>query len=169
MHSVSRVVRFDARTGKCSLRITAGPDALQRVELNAAEDPACPGSEDPPLLREALRQLAAYFAGALAEFDLPLAMNGTEFQKRVWRALLEIPYGETWSYSQLAGHIGNPAAVRAVGAANGQNPLAIIVPCHRVIGAHGNLVGYGGGLPLKQMLLDLEAEHAERFRQAAAR
>ena len=87
----------------------------------------------------------------------------------MWKALVEIPYGETRSYSDLARSIGKPAAVRAVGAANGRNPIAIIVPCHRVIGASGKLVGYGGGLPMKRMLLDLEAEYAERFRKAAAR
>lgn len=120
-------------------------------------------------MREALRQLGAYFSGRLTAFDLPLSMKGTDFQRRVWRALLQIPYGETCSYAELARAIGAPAAVRAVGAANGRNPIAIVVPCHRVIGANGKLVGYGGGLPMKQMLLRLEAEHAERVRQAAAR
>jgi methylated-DNA-[protein]-cysteine S-methyltransferase len=96
-------------------------------------------------------------------------MAGTDFQQRVWAALREIPYGRTCSYGDLARSIGKPAAVRAVGAANGRNPIAIIVPCHRVIGAAGKLVGYGGGLPMKRMLLDLEAENVERLRQAATR
>lgn len=102
-------------------------------------------------------QLARYFAGKLTEFDLPLAPDGTQFQRAVWAALQQIPYGETWSYGQLASKIGNPAAVRAVGLANGRNPIAVVVPCHRVIGADGNLTGYGGGLDRKRYLLDLEA------------
>jgi len=102
-------------------------------------------------------QLAAYFAGQLTEFDLPLAPAGTLFQRTVWAALQQIPYGETWSYGQLASKVGNPAAVRAVGLANGRNPIAVVVPCHRVIGADGSLTGYGGGLDRKRFLLDLEA------------
>jgi methylated-DNA-[protein]-cysteine S-methyltransferase len=102
-------------------------------------------------------QLAAYFAGRLTEFSLPLAPAGTPFQRRVWAGLQEIPYGDTWSYGQLAGKVGNPAAVRAVGLANGRNPIAVVIPCHRVIGADGSLTGYGGGLDRKRFLLDLEA------------
>ncbi|MGB6454905.1 MAG: methylated-DNA--[protein]-cysteine S-methyltransferase [Streptosporangiaceae bacterium] len=102
-------------------------------------------------------QLVAYFAGRLAEFSLPLAPAGTPFQRRVWAGLQDIPYGETWSYGQLAGKIGNPAAVRAVGLANGRNPIAVVIPCHRVIGADGSLTGYGGGLERKRFLLNLEA------------
>ncbi|SPF41532.1 Methylated-DNA--protein-cysteine methyltransferase [Candidatus Sulfopaludibacter sp. SbA4] len=109
-----------------------------------------------PLLVEAARQLRAYFAGTLREFHLPLDMEGTDFQMRVWRQLETIPYGETRSYAQIAAAIGSPSAVRAVGAANGANPVAIVVPCHRVIGSSGKLVGYGGGLPLKKRLLGLE-------------
>jgi methylated-DNA-[protein]-cysteine S-methyltransferase len=104
-------------------------------------------------LPQAVRQLGEYFAGSRREFDLPLRPNGTEFQRRVWRALTEIPYGETWSYGELAKRIGNPNASRAVGLANGRNPIALVVPCHRVIGADGSLTGYGGGLPRKQWLL----------------
>ena len=104
-------------------------------------------------LPEAVRQLAEYFAGNRRVFDLPLRLNGTEFQQRVWRALTEIPYGETWSYGELAKRIGNPNASRAVGLANGRNPVSIVVPCHRVIGADGSLTGYGGGLQRKQWLL----------------
>ncbi|WP_037570499.1 methylated-DNA--[protein]-cysteine S-methyltransferase [Phaeacidiphilus oryzae] len=112
------------------------------------------GAPDP--LPEAARQLAEYFAGDRRDFDLPLAPQGTEFQKSVWAALREIPYGETWSYGRLAEHLGRPGASRAVGLANGRNPISIIVPCHRVIGADGSLTGYGGGLPRKRTLLALE-------------
>ena len=105
---------------------------------------------------EVIRQLQAYFSGELKEFDLPLAMEGTEFQLRVWNALRAIPYGETISYALLAERIGNPKAVRAVGLANGSNPIPIIVPCHRVIGSDGSLTGFGGGLSTKKMLLELE-------------
>jgi len=105
---------------------------------------------------EVIRQLLAYFRGDLKEFDVPLAMEGTPFQLRVWNALRGIPYGETISYAQLAERIGNPKAVRAVGLANGCNPIPIIVPCHRVIGSDGSLTGFGGGLSTKKKLLDLE-------------
>ncbi|GFG51405.1 methylated-DNA--[protein]-cysteine S-methyltransferase [Mycolicibacterium agri] len=105
---------------------------------------------------EAVDQLEAYFAGELTDFDLELDMVGTEFQRRVWAALLTIPYGETRSYGEIARQIGAPGAFRAVGLANGHNPIGIIVPCHRVIGANGSLTGYGGGLDRKRMLLDME-------------
>lgn len=107
-------------------------------------------------LKEPIRQLKAYFAGKLRAFDLLLAADGTDFQKCVWQALCRIPYGKTASYGEIARAIGNPAASRAVGLANGRNPIAIIVPCHRVIGKNGKLVGYGGGLEHKQSLLKLE-------------
>jgi methylated-DNA-[protein]-cysteine S-methyltransferase len=106
-----------------------------------------------------VEQLDAYFAGARTEFDIALRMDGTDFQRQVWAALLGIPYGETASYGEIAEEIGRPTASRAVGMANGRNPLAIIVPCHRVIGSSGSLVGYGGGLDRKQTLLDLERAH----------
>jgi methylated-DNA-[protein]-cysteine S-methyltransferase len=105
------------------------------------------------LIDEALRQLADYFNGTRRSFDLPLAFSGTEFQQAVWRQLLTIPYGETVSYLEIASALGNLKAVRAVGAANGQNPISIIAPCHRVIGSNGKLVGYGGGLWRKEWLL----------------
>ncbi len=108
-------------------------------------------------LTEAVRQLKAYFAGKLQAFDLPLAAEGSDFQLRVWRALRKIPYGATASYGEIAKSVGNPAAARAVGMANGRNPIAIIVPCHRIIGSSGKLVGYGGGLHHKQTLLNLES------------
>lgn len=109
---------------------------------------------------EARRQFEAYFDGQLIDFDLPLAPRGTVFQRNVWNALCSIPYGATISYLELAHRVGNPKASRAVGLANGANPLSIIVPCHRVIGANGSLTGYGGGLPAKRFLLDLERRHA---------
>ena len=107
--------------------------------------------------REAKQQLAAYFAGTLTEFDLPLAMRGSDFQRGVWEELRTIPFGSTISYGELARRLGNPNASRAVGLANGRNPVSIIVPCHRVIGANGKLVGYGGGLPRKAALLAFES------------
>jgi methylated-DNA-[protein]-cysteine S-methyltransferase len=111
---------------------------------------------DDSIFPEAAEQLAAYFAGELFDFDLPLSLRGTPFQLRVWAALQEIPYGETRSYGWLAQRIDKPTASRAVGMANGRNPIGIIVPCHRVIGANGKLVGYGGGLDRKHRLLELE-------------
>ncbi len=109
-----------------------------------------------PLIKDAFRQLSEYLIGERKEFDLPIRMRGTEFQKRVWRALLDIPYGETRSYKQIAEAIGNPKGVRAVGMANNRNQLLIVIPCHRVIGASGSLVGYGEGLEMKEFLLRLE-------------
>jgi methylated-DNA-[protein]-cysteine S-methyltransferase len=114
-------------------------------------------TSDDALLREAEEQLSAYFAGELRRFDLPLSPRGTEFQRRVWDAVAAVPYGTTTTYSRLAAAIGRPRATRAVGAANGRNPLPIVVPCHRVIGASGALTGYGGGLDVKRALLALEA------------
>ncbi|MFD3994595.1 methylated-DNA--[protein]-cysteine S-methyltransferase [Streptomyces sp. NPDC058548] len=119
------------------------------------------GEPDPRPFGEAIRQLDAYFAGELTEFDLPLNLIGTPFQLRVWEGLLRIPYGETRTYGELAGELGNPSASRAVGLANGKNPVSIIVPCHRVIGAGGGLTGYGGGLDRKQRLLAFESGTAE--------
>jgi methylated-DNA-[protein]-cysteine S-methyltransferase len=113
---------------------------------------------DAPVLAETERQLGEYFAGQRQEFDLPLALKGTPFQRCVWEALLGVGYGQTVSYGQLADQIGKPTAARAVGLANGRNPVSIIVPCHRVIGSDGSLTGYGGGLPNKRRLLDLERQ-----------
>lgn len=111
---------------------------------------------DESVFSDVVGQLKAYFAGDLCDFDVQMDLRGTEFQRRVWQALLTIPYGETRSYGQIAEQIGAPGAARAVGLANGHNPVAIIVPCHRVIGAAGKLTGYGGGLDRKQTLLSLE-------------
>ncbi|MBX5485393.1 Methylated-DNA--protein-cysteine methyltransferase [Mycolicibacterium hassiacum DSM 44199] len=111
---------------------------------------------DDTVFPDVVDQLDAYFAGDLKEFDVALDLVGTAFQRKVWAALLTIPYGETRSYGEIARQIGSPGASRAVGLANGHNPVAIIVPCHRVIGANGGLTGYGGGLERKRMLLDME-------------
>lgn len=112
--------------------------------------------KETPLIRKAISEIKEYLAGKRTSFDLPLEMKGTEFQKATWDALLTIPYGETRSYKQIAEQIGRPKACRAIGMANNRNAISIIVPCHRVIGANGSLVGYGGGLDLKERLLSLE-------------
>ena len=116
--------------------------------------------EETPLLREAFAQLEAYLAGRRRAFDLPLKPEGTPFMQKVWRALCSIPYGKTASYKAIAEAIGNPKACRAVGMANNRNPISIFIPCHRIIGSNGTLVGYGGGLDMKQTLLELERRHA---------
>lgn len=117
-------------------------------------------SLEPSGFDDVVDQLGAYFAGELTDFDIELDLAGTEFQRRVWKALLTIPYGQTRSYGQIAEQIGAPGAARAVGLANGHNPIAIIVPCHRVIGANGSLTGFGGGLGRKRTLLELEKQKA---------
>jgi len=113
------------------------------------------------LLKEAAKQLTEYFEGRRKSFDLPLAPTGTEFQMKCWKALQEIPYGETRTYGEIAEKIGNPKACRAVGLSNNRNPISIVIPCHRVIGANGKLVGYAGGLNVKEYLLNLEKENAK--------
>ena len=123
-----------------------------------ANDPTVANDSAEPF-PQARQELAEYFAGARTKFDVPLAPEGTAFQRRVWQALLQVPYGATATYGDIARKIGSPKAVRAVGAANGRNPIAIVVPCHRVIGANGTLTGYGGGLTRKRALLDLETAH----------
>lgn len=115
---------------------------------------------NPAAFGAATEQLNAYFAGELTEFDFPFELRGSDFQRRVWQALLTIPYGQTRSYGTIADQIGAPGSARAVGLANGHNPIAIVVPCHRVIGANGSLTGYGGGLDRKQTLLALEKKRA---------
>ena len=145
------------------LTLAADDRGLTRI-LFANQDPAdhglgpadAPEAPDDPLLAEAARQLDEYFAGTRATFDLPLHLEGTEFQRRAWLALADIPYGQTTSYAEQARAIGEPGAFRAVGAANGANPLPIVLPCHRVVGADGSLTGFGGGLAVKQELLELE-------------
>jgi methylated-DNA-[protein]-cysteine S-methyltransferase len=142
------------------LLLAADDTGLRSIEfVNGRRNPAHPDPgwrEDPERLQDPIRQLNAYFAGDLEAFDLPLAPAGTAFQLAVWRSLREIPYGETISYGELARRLGNPNASRAVGLANGSNPIPIVIPCHRVIGSNGKLTGYGGGLPIKEKLLALE-------------
>ena len=146
-----------AASDSAIVRVAAGLSEEElRAELAARTRVKSMRPAAHPLLREALEQLEEYFEGKRREFDLPLQLSGTPFQMRVWRALQAIPYGETRSYGEVARMVGCPKAARAVGAANGANPLAIVVPCHRVIQSDGRLGGYGGGLRLKQFLLDLE-------------
>jgi methylated-DNA-[protein]-cysteine S-methyltransferase len=144
------------------LTLTAVGGALTGVYMNEQRHlPKLPtGCErDDAGFGHVVEQLSAYFTGALTDFDLPVELHGTDFQRRVWAALREIPYGETISYGELARWVGNPKASRAVGLANGRNPVAIIVPCHRVIGADGSLTGYGGGLDRKVWLLEHEGSY----------
>lgn len=162
------------------VELIAAPEALVEVRLPGSsvpaetspsrpdmQEPGVPAetSSAPPgsVLDRAVRELRAYFRGELREFTVPVALSGTPFQERVWRGLLSIPYGERRSYGWLAEEIGRPTASRAVGAANGCNPVPLVVPCHRVIGADGSLVGYGGGLETKRWLLSHEAAQAELF------
>ena len=134
-----------------------GHSESERRSWTADDGGANPASR---VLARAREQLTAYFAGELRQFDLPLDATGTPFQKQVWGELRKIPYGTTWSYGELARRVGDPRKARAVGAANGHNPISIIVPCHRVIGANGSLTGFGGGLDRKQWLLAHEARQA---------
>jgi methylated-DNA-[protein]-cysteine S-methyltransferase len=140
--------------------LLAGDDeGLRVLQFKNGRDKAVPqpGWEpDRTRLAEPVRQVSAYFRGTLKNFSFAVVPQGTAFQTAVWRELQRIPYGETISYGELARRLGNPKAVRAVGLANGSNPIAIVIPCHRVIGSNGALVGYGGGLPIKQALLALE-------------
>ena len=143
-----------------SLSLVEENGALVEVRWNfdLPRDAAPMALPSTPLLRQAAAELAAYFAGALREFTVPLAPKGTPFQQKVWAALREIPYGETRSYKEIAAMVGNEKACRAVGMANNRNPLPIFIPCHRVVGADGKLVGYAGGLDVKTFLLNLEKE-----------
>jgi methylated-DNA-[protein]-cysteine S-methyltransferase len=141
------------------LLLAADEAGLREIRFVNGRHPTQPDpswKEDRAPLSETIRQLQAYFAGELENFDLQLAPEGTPFQLGVWLRLCDIPYGETISYGELAGRIGNPKASRAVGLANGSNPIPIVIPCHRVIGSNGKLTGYGGGLPIKEKLLALE-------------
>ena len=149
--------RIDSPVGP--LMLAADEAGLRHIEFRDNRHPADRSDwhgGDSEVLQAAEAQLGEYFAGQRRVFDLPLAPRGTDFQLCVWRALAQIPYGETISYAQLAQRLGNPNGTRAVGAANGRNPLPIVLPCHRVIGADGGLTGFGGGLPTKELLLRLE-------------
>jgi methylated-DNA-[protein]-cysteine S-methyltransferase len=144
------------------LTLTASRGALTGVHMHEQRHaPKLPAGcrRDDAGMRDFVEQLHSYFAGRLSDFEMPIALAGTDFQRRVWGALREIPYAETISYGELARWVGNPKASRAVGLANGRNPVAIVVPCHRVIGADGSLTGYGGGLERKVWLLEHEAAH----------
>jgi methylated-DNA-[protein]-cysteine S-methyltransferase len=153
---------FDSPVG--ALLIAGDEEQLHHIGFPSerrAEPPPAHWRRDDTRFAEAFRQLAAYFAGDLTRFDLPLRFAGTEFQNEVWAALRDIPFGETVSYGALASRIGRPTASRAVGGANGANPLPIVVPCHRVIGSDRSLTGFGGGLPIKKFLLDHERRLAQ--------
>lgn len=142
-----------------ALLLVADEAGLRKVFFENGKDHARPDSswkENSQPFKDTISQLRSYFAGELQEFDLPLAPEGTAFQLEVWKRICEIPYGETISYGELARRMGNPNASRAVGLANGANPIPIVIPCHRVIGSNGKLTGYGGGLPIKEKLLALE-------------
>lgn len=136
---------------------------LQRPPLSELGQDDSDWHESPDSFGETIRQLDAYFAGELRTFDLPLLPPGTEFQQEVWSALCTIPYGATVTYGKIAAQIGRPRASRAVGLANGSNPISIVIPCHRVIGSNGKLTGYGGGLERKQTLLQLEAPRPQQL------
>ncbi len=148
---------IDSPVGR--LLIAGDEEGLRRIFFEQGRTVMRPDPgwrENPAALKEAIQQMNAYFAGTLREFELPFAPEGTPFQRRVWKELLNIPYGTTISYGDLARRIGDPKASRAVGLANGSNPIAIVIPCHRVIGSNGKLTGYGGGLKTKEWLLALE-------------
>jgi methylated-DNA-[protein]-cysteine S-methyltransferase len=146
-----------------SLTLVASPRGLRRILWDGrAAAAADAGADADDVLAAAAAQLRAYFAGGLRRFDLPLDLAGTDFQVAAWPALGEIPYGSTRSYGEQARRLGRPRAVRAVGAANARNPLPIVLPCHRLVGADGSLVGFGGGLARKRQLLDHEARFAAR-------
>jgi len=153
--------------------IAADAEAIRRIAFPRNGEPVRPEPGWEHAARgpvgEAIRQLRDYFAGRRTGFDLPLAPEGTPFQRAVWRQLQDIPYGGTISYSELARRVGNPKASRAVGSANGANPIPIVIPCHRVISADGKLRGFGGGLPVKQALLTLEARSSVRDGAVAGR
>jgi methylated-DNA-[protein]-cysteine S-methyltransferase len=155
--SSTRFARVNSPVGV--LTLVADDAGLREINFPRDGRPAAVDSrwvQDASTFSETTRQLRAYFAGELENFDLALAPAGTQFQQKVWNALCKIHYGQTISYGELAGRIGNPNASRAVGLANGSNPIPIIIPCHRVIGANGKLTGYGGGLEIKEKLLALE-------------
>jgi methylated-DNA-[protein]-cysteine S-methyltransferase len=155
--NVTCYTRIDSPVGP--LLLVADDGGLRRIDFVNGRKPVQADPQwhhDAEHLRETIRQLRAYFAGELETFDLELAPEGNPFQFAVWNRLCEIPFGETISYGELARRIGNPNASRAVGLANGSNPIPIVIPCHRVIGSNGKLTGYGGGLPIKEKLLALE-------------
>ena len=169
MHLMSRTQMYwhelESPIGR--LLLAGVRERLRLVHFQAGPRPLRPQADwvaDASAFRSALKQISEYFAGARRTFDLELEMPGTDFQRAVWSALRSIPYGATVSYAELARRLGRPRAVRAVGSANGANPLPIVVPCHRVIGSDGSLTGFGGGLDTKRWLLDLERSRSGLFR-----
>ena len=155
---MKNVFHYDTKIGK--IGIEENGSAITKIYfINNDEQEEILEKNETALLKEAIKQLNEYFDGKRISFDLQLQPQGTEFQNKVWKALMEIPFGETRSYGEIAKIIGNEKASRAVGMANNKNPIPIIVPCHRVIGANGKLVGYAGGLDIKEMLLNLEKNH----------
>lgn len=164
--ALATALRYGSSMAKLQIPSPLGPMQIHAMDagLRAVRFLDGPAEPDEPddLCREAAAQLRAWFAGARRDFDLPLAPEGTDFQRAVWAELLRIPFGETRSYGQIAALLGQPGAARAVGLANGKNPIAILVPCHRVIGANQRLVGYAGGLDRKRWLLAHEAPRPDR-------
>ena len=158
--------QLDSPIGR--LRLVATDEGLSHLlfdqqvgeDMDSDGDPA--EADDHPVLAAATTQLAEYFAGRRQEFDIPLDLSGTEFQRAAWSALANVPFGETRSYRQQAEAIGRPKAVRAIGAANGRNPVPIVLPCHRIVGSDGSLTGYGGGLPIKEYLLNHEQAQSQK-------
>ena len=157
-HLDSPIGRLLVAGDEAALRCVAFPRVRHGRNADEVEPDWDPAWEHAPKkLRDASRQLQAYFAGKLTRFDIPVAPEGTPFQREVWSALQDIPYGECTSYGEIAKRIGRPKACRAVGAANGRNPIPIVIPCHRVVGSTGSLTGFGGGIETKRVLLELES------------
>ncbi len=151
---MKKIYYYDTYAGKIGIAEEAG--AITDIVFKTIDCPV----EETELIRETKRQLDEYFAGKRKDFDVPTRLNGTEFQKRVWLALRDIPYGKTASYKDIAAAVGCPKGYRAVGMANNRNPISIIYPCHRVVGSDGSLTGYGGGLDVKAKLLELERRNS---------
>lgn len=151
---MKKIYYYDTYAGKIGIAEEAG--AITDIVFKTIDCPV----EETELIRETKRQLDEYFAGKRKDFDVPTRLNGTEFQKRVWLALRDIPYGKTASYKDIASAVGCPKGYRAVGMANNRNPISIIYPCHRVVGSDGSLTGYGGGLDVKAKLLELERRNS---------
>lgn len=145
---------YDTKIGKVGI-IDDG-NSITEIYFANDQDAKEVNTRETPLIKEAAKQLKEYFEGKRQDFNLPLDPKGTNFQKNVWKALQTIPYGQTWSYKQVAEKVNSPKAYRAVGMANNKNPISIVIPCHRVIGENGKLVGYGGGLEIKEYLLNME-------------
>lgn len=154
---------YDTRIGK--IGIVDNGDSITEIYFVDALDTRKVIIKETPLIKEAAKQLKEYFEGKRQAFYLPLSPKGTTFQKNVWKVLETIPYGKTWSYKQVAEKVNSPKAYRAVGMANNKNPISIVIPCHRVIGANGKLVGYGGGLEIKEYLLNMEKNRSIRGRK----